>query len=59
MKTNLSSFYGEYALEDTVDKTIKDVFDKYKYLIVFNYKALNKKINDIKYSLIEKIRTNI
>ncbi len=25
MKTNLSSFYGEYALEDTVDKTIKDV----------------------------------
>ena len=33
MKANLSSFYGEYALEDTVDKTIKDVFDKYKYLI--------------------------
>ena len=33
MKANLSSFYGEYALEDTVDKSIKDVFDKYKYLI--------------------------
>ena len=65
MKNNLSNiFCDEYYIvpnkfiEYQKSKELK-LINKYKYLIVFNYKALNKKINDIKYSLIEKIRTNI
>ncbi|MBU5336619.1 threonine synthase [Intestinibacter bartlettii] len=33
MKKNLSSFYGGYSTENVVTETIKEVFDKYKYLL--------------------------
>ena len=33
MKKNLSSFYGGYSTEDVVKTTIKEVFDKYNYLL--------------------------
>lgn len=33
MRKNLSSFYAGYSKEDVVSKTIKEVFDKFGYLL--------------------------
>ncbi len=52
MKKNLSSFYGGYSNEETVSQTIKEIFDKYKYLLdthtAVAYSCYEKYVEDTK-----------
>ncbi|MDY4574485.1 MAG: threonine synthase [Intestinibacter sp.] len=52
MKDNLSSFYGGYATEEVVKDTIKEVFDKYGYLLdthtAVAYSCYEKYVEDTK-----------
>ncbi|WP_455541951.1 threonine synthase [Intestinibacter sp.] len=52
MKKNLSYFYGGYSNEETVSKTIKEIFDRYKYLLdthtAVAYSCYEKYVEDTK-----------
>lgn len=52
MKKNLEDFYGGYSTEDMVSQTIKEVFDKYKYLLdthtAVAYSCYKKYLEDTK-----------
>ena len=52
MRKNLSSFYAGYSKEDVVSKTIKEVFDKFGYLLdthtAVAYSCYEKYVEDTK-----------
>ena len=52
MRKNLSSFYAGYSKEDVVSKTIKEVFDKFDYLLdthtAVAYSCYEKYVEDTK-----------
>ena len=52
MRKNLSSFYAGYSKEDVVSKTIKEVFDKFGYLLdthtAVAYSCYEKYVKDTK-----------
>ena len=52
MRKNLSSFYAGYSKEDIVSKTIKEVFDKFDYLLdthtAVAYSCYEKYVEDTK-----------
>ena len=52
MRKNLSSFYAGYSKEDVVSKTIKEVFDKFSYLLdthtAVAYSCYEKYVEDTK-----------
>ena len=52
MRKNLSSFYAGYSKEDVVSKTIKEVFDKFGYLLdthtAVAYSCYKKYVEDTK-----------